>query len=131
MPLKCKRRIDDIEDNSLLRRGIPVAHKIYGVPLTINCANYVYFLGLQKCLQLESPEAVRIFTEELLNLHRGQGMEIYWRDQGVCPTEDEYLEMVSNKTGGLFRLGVKLMQDSSANRTCVRSSIVNQVELTQ
>jgi len=31
--------IDDIEDNSKLRRGIPVAHLIYGVPATINCAN--------------------------------------------------------------------------------------------
>ena len=40
--------IDDIEDDSILRRGIPVAHKIYGVPHTINSANYVYFLGLQK-----------------------------------------------------------------------------------
>ncbi len=33
--------IDDVEDNSELRRGIPVAHKIYGIPSTINCANYV------------------------------------------------------------------------------------------
>ena len=40
--------IDDIEDDSILRRGIPVAHKVYGVPHTINSANYVYFLGLQK-----------------------------------------------------------------------------------
>ena len=37
--------IDDIEDDSTLRRGIPVAHSIYGVPTTINCANYVYFLA--------------------------------------------------------------------------------------
>ena len=41
--------IDDIEDNSKLRRGIPVAHSIFGVPSTINCANYVYFLALEKC----------------------------------------------------------------------------------
>jgi geranylgeranyl diphosphate synthase, type III len=36
--------VDDIEDGSHLRRGIPVAHAIYGVPTTINTANYVYFL---------------------------------------------------------------------------------------
>ena len=35
--------IDDIQDNSKLRRGVPVAHNIYGVPLTINAANYIYF----------------------------------------------------------------------------------------
>ena len=32
--------------------------------------------------------------EELLELHRGQGMDIYWRDSYSCPTEDEYKEMV-------------------------------------
>ncbi|KAJ2809924.1 hypothetical protein FBU31_008099, partial [Coemansia sp. 'formosensis'] len=32
--------IDDVEDNSDLRRGIPVTHKIYGVPMTINTANF-------------------------------------------------------------------------------------------
>jgi len=102
--------IDDIEDDSILRRGIPVAHKIYGVPHTINSANYVYFLGLQKALDLGHPEATRVFTEQLLELHRGQGMDIYWRDAFICPTEDEYRKMVKQKTGGLFGLGVRLMQ---------------------
>lgn len=49
-------RIDDIEDNSVLRRGIPVAHSIYGVPSTINSANYVYFMGLEKVLALDHPQ---------------------------------------------------------------------------
>jgi len=102
--------IDDIEDDSILRRGIPVAHKIYGVPHTINSANYVYFLGLQKALDLGHPEATRVFTEQLLELHKGQGMDIYWRDASICPTEDEYRKMVIQKTGGLFGLGVRLMQ---------------------
>lgn len=53
--------------------------------------------------------------EELLNLHRGQGMDLFWRDNLRCPTAEDYLEMVSNKTGGLFRLAVKLMQASSAS----------------
>ena len=40
--------IDDIEDNSKQRRGVPVAHEVFGVAPTINAANYVYFLALQK-----------------------------------------------------------------------------------
>lgn len=87
-------RVDDIEDNSILRRGIPVAHSIYGVASTINAANYVYFLGLEKCLALNHPQATQVFCEQLLELHRGQGMEIYWRDSYICPTEDEYKEMI-------------------------------------
>ncbi|KAE8280432.1 Geranylgeranyl pyrophosphate synthase [Larimichthys crocea] len=62
--------IDDIEDSSTLRRGFPVAHSIYGIPSVINSANYVYFLGLEKVLTMEHPEAVRVFTRQLLELHR-------------------------------------------------------------
>ena len=88
--------IDDIEDNSELRRGLPVAHKIYGVAQTINSANYVYFLAMQKITTLNLKGSMESFVEELLNLHEGQGLDIYWRDSVVCPTESEYLQMVAN-----------------------------------
>ncbi|PLB35017.1 FPP/GGPP synthase family protein [Aspergillus candidus] len=113
--------IDDVEDDSILRRGVPVAHKIYGTAQTINSANYVYFLALQELQKLNNPEAINIYVQELLNLHRGQGMDLFWRDTLTCPSEDEYLEMVGNKTGGLFRLAIKLMQaESQTGRDCVR-----------
>lgn len=69
--LKTPHRVDDIEDDSQLRRGQPgmflyilyyfrdlqtnlclVAHKIYGIPQTINTANYVYFLAYQELYAL-------------------------------------------------------------------------------
>jgi len=43
----------------------------------------------------------------------GQGMDLYWRDTGVCPTEEEYTRMVAYKTGGLFHLALSLMQIQS------------------
>lgn len=132
-------RIDDIEDNSILRRGVPVAHSIYGVASTINAANYVFFLALEKVQQLghESVsfeegenlctnkriskrifdyQATQVYTEQLLELHRGQGMEIYWRDNFTCPTESEYQQMTIRKTGGLFMLAIRLMQLFSENK---------------
>lgn len=113
-------RIDDVEDDSVLRRGIPVAHNIFGTAQTINSANYVYFLALQEVQRLNNPTALDIYVKEILNLHRGQGMDLFWRDTLTCPTEDEYLEMVGNKTGGLFRLAVKLMQaESTTGKDCV------------
>ncbi|KAL5321720.1 hypothetical protein ACEPPN_009681 [Leptodophora sp. 'Broadleaf-Isolate-01'] len=112
--------VDDVEDSSLLRRGLPVAHSIFGTAQTINSANYVYFVALQELQKLKNPQAIMIYTEELLNLHRGQGMDLFWRDTLTCPSEDDYLEMVGNKTGGLFRLAVKLMQAESKNlKDCV------------
>lgn len=108
--------VDDVEDNSLLRRGIPVTHSIFGTAQTINSANYVYFGALQELVKLGNARAIPIYTDELCNLHRGQGMDLFWRDTLTCPNEDDYLEMVGNKTGGLFRLAVQLMQaESSSN----------------
>jgi len=117
--------IDDIEDNSQLRRGRPVAHKIYGVPQTINTANYVYFQAFEEVLALKAQggheiddaqsrlysvrDVDRIVTAELLNLHRGQGLDLLWRDSLQCPSEEEYIAMVNDKTGGLLRVAVKLM----------------------
>lgn len=54
--------IDDIEDNSILRRGVPVAHSIYGVASTINAANYVFFLALEKVQQLNHESVSDRFT---------------------------------------------------------------------
>ncbi|PYI03146.1 terpenoid synthase [Aspergillus sclerotiicarbonarius CBS 121057] len=111
--------IDDIQDSSKLRRGLPVAHRIFGIAQTINSANYAYFLAQERIRELNHPEAYEIFTEELLRLHRGQGMDLYWRDCLSCPTEDEYIEMIANKTGGLFRLAIKLMQLESETKSDV------------
>ncbi|EWC46615.1 hypothetical protein DRE_04102 [Drechslerella stenobrocha 248] len=108
--------VDDVEDNSVLRRGYPVAHSLFGVAQTINSANYIYFRAMHEITKLGNPECVNAFTEELINLHRGQGMDLFWRDTLTCPSEDDYLEMVSNKTGGLFRLAIKLMQAESASK---------------
>ncbi|KAM0325739.1 hypothetical protein ACHAQA_007039 [Verticillium albo-atrum] len=113
--------IDDIQDASELRRGHPAAHTIFGVPETINAANYMYFVALQEIQSLGNADAAAAFCEEILSLHRGQGMDLYWRESHQCPSEDDYIQMVSNKTGGLFRLSVKLMQAASnpANVDCV------------
>ena len=96
-----------------------VAHKIYGVPQTINCANYVYFLAYKELSNLRDAwtldvdhivTGISFFcynegllltkllleTEELLNLHRGQGLELLWRDSLQCPTEEEYIDVVDN-----------------------------------
>ena len=83
-------------------------YKRQGVPYTLNAANYAYFVALEECHRLGSPEALSVFVEELLNLHRGQGQDIVWRDTQKVPSEKEYYSMVLDKTGGLFRLAVSI-----------------------
>lgn len=128
--------MDDVEDNSDLRRGLPVAHKVYGTPQVLNTANYVYFLVFKEVEAMGSEagsgsstpgesslggasapssstrkatQSERLLVEEMINLHRGQGLDLLWRDTLTCPTEEEYVEMVRNKTGGLLRIAGGLM----------------------
>ncbi|KAL4901498.1 hypothetical protein BDW74DRAFT_170190 [Aspergillus multicolor] len=105
--------IDDIQDGSKLRRGHPSAHMVYGDAQTINSGNFAYFLAQEKLSQLDSLDAFKVFLTEILNLHRGQGLELYYRDSMLCPSEAEYMEIVTHKTGGLFRLAIGLLQSQS------------------
>jgi geranylgeranyl diphosphate synthase type 3 len=86
-------RIDDILDNSILRRGIPAAHTIYGVPSTINSAIYAHFIELNRVQSLNHPKAMALCSEHLMEVYHGQGKEIYWRDNNTCPSVEEYQEM--------------------------------------
>ena len=85
--------IDDIEDNSILRRGIPVAHSIYGVPSTLSAANCMTYRVLEMALSLNHPEAVTVFTKQSLQVHCGQAMDVYCRENCICPSVEEYQEI--------------------------------------
>lgn len=136
--------IDDIEDDSSFRRGWPAAHTKYGVPLTINCGNLMYFVAMKRatsvlpeiylkhnprvCVAELSASIQKILTNEMINLHHGQGLDIYWRDtpnviENNLPSLTEYAEMVMNKTGGLFRLSIKLLELFSTSETSQPSKI--------
>lgn len=108
-------RIDDIEDGSDLRRGKPAAHIRYGLPLSLNAANYVYFEAMKRIVDAkglgagpeEKLKAVMDFINGMMLMHVGQGMEIFWRDENLkldhsdvanifknIPTEEEYFKVI-------------------------------------
>lgn len=86
-------RLDDIEDNSPLRRGFPATHVVFGVNQTINSANLLMIKALKAAESL-SPLAVRIFIERLVDGHIGQGLDLYWTHNTEIPTEEDYFTMV-------------------------------------
>ncbi|KAL2851125.1 isoprenoid synthase domain-containing protein [Aspergillus pseudoustus] len=108
-PTTASTRLDDIEDSSPLRRGRPATHTVFGVGQTINSANYLLVDVMEQIRQLGDPHCLDIYLEEMRNLFVGQSFDLFWTRQGECPSEGEYLEMVRQKTGGLFRLLTRLM----------------------
>eukprot|EP01088_Endostelium_zonatum_P021123 TRINITY_DN8138_c0_g1_i1.p1 TRINITY_DN8138_c0_g1~~TRINITY_DN8138_c0_g1_i1.p1 ORF type:complete len:391 (-),score=122.02 TRINITY_DN8138_c0_g1_i1:47-1219(-) len=108
--------VDDIEDSSLLRRGKPCLHITYGVDVAINAGNAMYFLPTVILHQLRNTlppqlllSAYELYTQELINLHFGQGSDIAWHNS-LCafPNSQQYLQMCAYKTGTLARLSAKL-----------------------
>ncbi|XP_071647101.1 terpene synthase-like isoform X1 [Temnothorax longispinosus] len=100
---------DDIQDGSIWRDGIPVTHSVYGLCDTIGTTNYMQAIALEKAIELH-PEAVKILTEELVEFNRGQKKDIYWRNNSICPTDDQYEKNAIRKAGWLVKLMVKLMK---------------------
>ncbi|KAK2747926.1 hypothetical protein FQN57_001517 [Myotisia sp. PD_48] len=105
--------IDDVEDESPLRRGSPSAHAIFGKAQTINSANYIFIRTLREINMLSNENCLDIVLDEAENLVLGQGMELQWRYCKQRPTMDEYMTMIDNsswsETGSLFRLIMRLM----------------------
>ncbi|KAH0559591.1 hypothetical protein GP486_003894 [Trichoglossum hirsutum] len=101
--------LDDIEDGSPLRRGSAATHLIFGSAQAINSANFMFVEAVQAVQQLENPGAMDTLLEELKHLYLGQSWDLYWKYNLVCPHEGEYMGMVDHKTGGMFRMLLKLM----------------------
>lgn len=102
--------LDDIEDDSPLRRGRTATHNIFGPAQAINSANFLYVSAVQAINSLKNPEMISAMLEELENLFVGQSWDLYWKVNLKSPTRSEYLAMIDSKTGAMFRMIVRLMQ---------------------
>lgn len=107
--------VDDIEDNSDLRRGKPVLHKTFGVDIAVNAGNTIYFLPYIAIQNSNLPDntkkdAYEIISTQLLKCHLGQAADIWWHSgkSGRIPIEEEYLQMCANKSGSLACMAAKL-----------------------
>ena len=110
--------IDDIEDASELRRGKPCTYKIYGLDISINSGNAMYYLPLLPLIEnkekIPSEKLRRIYevyVQEMTSLSLGQAMDIAWH-RGLANAdninEKEYLQMCAYKTGTLARMAARM-----------------------
>jgi len=107
--------VDDIEDDSEVRRGKKCLHLIYGVDVAVNAGNAMYYLPTIVLRELKGKvpdgqlvKAYEMYNQEMINLHFGQGLDIWWHKGKKNPSVNEYLQMCAYKTGTLARLSAKL-----------------------
>ena len=106
--------IDDVEDDSSLRRGGACLHRLYGVPIAINVGNWMYFwaLDLVGDLGLGDERAAalqRALTQGMFRCHFGQALDLS-RPVGRIP-QAEMSAIVDAatalKTGALMELAAR------------------------
>jgi geranylgeranyl pyrophosphate synthase len=108
--------VDDIEDDSEMRRGKPCLHKIFGIDVAINVGNFMYFFPLlplyknrEKFDEKTFSKILEVYIQEMINIHIGQATDIGWH-KGFAKeiTEEQYLQMCAFKTGTLARMSAKI-----------------------
>jgi geranylgeranyl pyrophosphate synthase len=107
--------IDDIEDDSPVRRGGPALHRRYGLPLALNTGNWLYFLPLALLSRIPMSSEIRLALYEdisvaLLRCHQGQALDLSVRITRMRRSEVPALVASTTrmKTGSLLQLAAIL-----------------------
>jgi geranylgeranyl pyrophosphate synthase len=131
--------IDDIQDDSLLRRGEPCIHLKYGLDVAISAGNTLYYLPFVDLVDhpyLDDPQKLgihEIMMNAFLQAHFGQTVDIYYSRYLTRqalerwlkgPLEDKILQLYDFKTAALPRAmaqAAALVADAgeSAAQVCV------------
>ena len=103
--------IDDIEDDSLTRRGEPALHRRYGVPIALNTGNWFCFLPLALLSRVELDDDLRLalyqdMSVALLRCHKGQALDLSFKIGTVAQRDIPSIVAQSTrlKTGSLMEL---------------------------
>jgi geranylgeranyl pyrophosphate synthase len=106
---------DDVEDDSVARRGKPCTHKLFGVDTAVNTGAIMYFWPIMKIknndfnLSEEKRLAIYdLYASEMLRVSSGQAWDIEWHHGGYTPNEKQYLNMCLCKTGVLTKFACQL-----------------------
>ena len=133
--------IDDIQDNSILRRNNKTAHLKYGISMSIGATNLYVFDKIrnfcykinkminindlyEKYPNIYNPDILKykinnIIGEKIINelykMSIGQQLDVYWTYKKIIPTLDKYLYMIKNKTGILMTLIIDIIYEITNN----------------
>jgi geranylgeranyl pyrophosphate synthase len=108
--------IDDIQDNSQIRRGDECIHNRYGVAIAINLGNWMYFEAFHKILTSphwsasEKTQIYELSIETLRKAHLGQCLDIGCKIDQLSPQEviQVCTESLKLKSGALMSLALQL-----------------------
>jgi geranylgeranyl pyrophosphate synthase len=107
--------VDDIEDDSVQRRGRPALHRQIGLPLALNTGNWFYFWPLSLIARMGFPcrverELHRRALDAIRRCHEGQALDLAARVGDLHPSDIPAVARTISgwKTGSLMALAAEL-----------------------
>lgn len=101
--------LDDLMDDSDLRRGFPTVHKKWNANTAIlsSDAMLVYSFKMMADNQKNAADVMATFVEATLEVNEGQQYDMSFETRDDV-TEDEYIEMIRLKTSALLACALKM-----------------------
>jgi geranylgeranyl diphosphate synthase, type III len=107
-------------DDSDLRDGKPPSHKVFGIPATLMCCEYVLFKLFLKAVEIVGIEnLIECFVVPGMKNYMGQGLELLWSDHSDQFTVQDHVIMNKAK-GDYFEILYKPIQVLSDNKNDYR-----------
>ncbi len=114
---------DDVVDNAQTRRGSSTANTLWGNEPSVLVGDFLFSKSFELMAHNGSEEIMRIMSEATTSLAEGEILELL-KTCDVDTTEQEYFEIIKNKTASLFsaacEVGAILGKVSQGKRVALR-----------
>jgi len=115
---------DDVVDNAKTRRGNSTVNTVWGNEPSVLVGDFLYSKSFELMAEDGNPEILRTISKATTALSEGEILELL-KTSDVETTEEEYFEVVGNKTAVLFsaacEIGALLGSTGEVQRNALRS----------
>ncbi len=102
---------DDVIDGAAMRRGKPVAHAIWGAPITVLVGDFLLARAMSIAAESENMKIIHVVSEMTEGMSQGEILQLI-RKGDIHVSEEDYMTIIRRKTGilieGACRTGAML-----------------------
>jgi octaprenyl-diphosphate synthase len=115
---------DDVVDNAKTRRGNSTVNTVWGNESSVLVGDFLYSKSFELMAEDGNPDILRTISKACTALSEGEILELL-KTSDVETTEEEYFEVIGNKTAVLFsaacEIGALLGHVSAAQRAALKN----------
>ena len=105
---------DDVVDESDMRRGNKTANEVWGNSASVLVGDFLYSRAFQMMVTIENLEVMNILANATNTISEGEVLQLL-NIGNLDITEEQYYQVIKNKTAQLFEAGCELSALISSN----------------